>query len=78
MNQKWEVRQTESNIIHVIPIDDIEEHEDWIGWLDGYPSHGCNCLPKIELSEKGAWIFIHNSYDGREGIEWATEILKTK
>lgn len=52
-------------MIHVMPIDDIEEHEE---------STTCKCEPKV-LHENGEMIVVHNSFDGREGVEWANEIL---
>lgn len=35
----------------------------------------CNCLPIMEKQSSGAIIVIHNSFDGREGVEWTNEIL---
>ena len=51
---------------HVLPVDDIEEHEQ---------STTCKCEPKV-IHENGDIIIVHNSFDGSEGIEWANEILK--
>ena len=42
--------------LHIIPIKDIQEHEE---------STTCNCYPSVEF-ENGEMIIIHNSYDGRE------------
>ena len=52
---------------HVMPLNDLHEHRD---------SYLCDCKPiiDIELSSKNL-IIIHNSYDGREGVEWAKEII---
>ena len=47
---------------HVIPRNDLEEHIE---------SEYCHCSPT--LTEFG--IIVHNSFDGREGVEWAMEIL---
>lgn len=52
---------------HVLPINDIEQHEE---------STTCKCNPKI-IHENGNMIIVHNSFDGREGVEWVNEILKT-
>lgn len=35
----------------------------------------CECNPQIKYTDTGATV-IHNSFDGREAIEWAREILK--
>lgn len=35
---------------------------------------GCKCKPKIEVLEDRILI-IHNSFDGREAVEWANEII---
>ena len=43
-------------MLHVFPIDDIEEHE-----LDGTQ---CWCCPEIK-EEYGQFIIVHNAFDGR-------------
>jgi hypothetical protein len=55
-------------MIHVYPLDDIEEH--CIIGTD------CKCNPIIESNAE--IIIVHNSFDGREGVEWANEILNSK
>jgi hypothetical protein len=50
---------------HIIPVGDLKEHTD---------SEFCECEPKVEESDGNVFI-VHNSYDGREGVEWAKEIL---
>jgi hypothetical protein len=52
-------------IFHVLPVNDIKEHRE---------SYVCHCQPKVQ-NESGNMIIIHNSFDGREGVEWANEIL---
>ena len=54
-------------MLHVSPIDDLEEHE----------LHGtqCKCNPKVDFSGEEILV-IHNSFDMREIIEQANEILK--
>lgn len=38
----------------------------------------CKCNPELRyLLESNSWQIIHNSFDGREGIEWAEEILRS-
>ena len=56
----------ESNIYHVLPINDTQEHEE---------SNLCKCNPKCVV-ENGILIVTHNSFDGREAVEWANEIIK--
>ncbi len=50
----------------VTPINDTESHEDY--------SSTCKCYPTVKF-ENGNMIIIHNSFDGREGVEMAKEIL---
>lgn len=50
---------------HVTPVDDLEPHEE---------STTCKCDPKV-IHENGNMIIVHNSFDGREGVEWVNEIL---
>ncbi|MEO7047626.1 MAG: hypothetical protein ABI091_20170 [Ferruginibacter sp.] len=53
-------------IFYVLPVNDIKEHRE---------SYICPCLPEIKY-ESGNMIVVHNSFDGREGLEWVNEILK--
>jgi hypothetical protein len=57
-------------MIHVFPLDDIEEHN----LSDS--GNTCKCDPKVIIQLNAEIIVVHNSFDGREGIEWANEILK--
>ena len=50
-----------SDIYHVLPIDDLQSHEE---------SKDCACEPRIEDN-----IIVHNSYDGREIIEEAVRVM---
>lgn len=52
-------------MIHVLPVDDLRPHEE---------TSTCPCGPRV-ITENGTMICIHNSFDGREGLEWANEIL---
>lgn len=45
---------------HVIPLDDLLEHDT--------DSKDCMCDPEIKV-EGGVLIVVHKSYDGREGKE---------
>jgi hypothetical protein len=53
-------------VIHVYPINDAKQHFLY--------STNCECNPTIE-KDKGTFIVTHNSFDGREGVEMANEIL---
>lgn len=62
--------------IHVYPNNDTHEHTlisiatfgevEWICL--------CDCGPKL-IIENDTPIFVHNSFDGREGVEWARELI---
>jgi hypothetical protein len=54
-------------IIHVLPINDLEPHDEE-GTI-------CKCEPKVEFVE-GGMLVIHNAYDQREIIEQVNKILK--
>lgn len=43
-------------MLHVVPINDIEEHET--------DSTTCWCVPQL-IEESGEYILIHNAFDGR-------------
>ena len=62
-------------ITHIIPLNDLREHSEetinHIGLLVSY----CECSPRLETITKDSCMFIHNSFDGREGLELANEIL---
>ena len=55
-------------IIHVLPIDDLKPHEE---------SSTCECEPRVEIVE-GGMLVVHNSWDGREWVEKANDILQPK
>jgi len=50
---------------HVLPVKDVKNHSEF---------YTCHCKPEIKI-ESGNMIIVHNSFDGREGVEWANEIL---
>ena len=72
------------DIYHIVPINDLQPHttesvSDYCytnpeGDLVCEPSCACLCSPKRE-QENGIWFFVHNSFDGREGLEWARDLL---
>lgn len=56
----------EWDIYHIVPINDDKEHD---------LLYSCHCKPKVR-NEGDNMLIVHNSYDGREGVEWANEILQ--
>ena len=36
----------------------------------------CKCNPRVIIEFDSEIIVVHNSFDGREGVEWANELLK--
>lgn len=53
--------------IHVYPIGDANEHE-----LEGTQ---CKCEPKVIIEPNADMVIVHNSFDGREAVEWAKNTL---
>lgn len=49
---------------HVYPLDDLKPHDT--------ESKNCDCNPRIDWD---AEIIVHNSWDCREAVEWAEDIL---
>jgi len=49
-----------SNWYHVVPINDIDEHDT--------EGNQCKCDPEIKILDE---LVIHNAFDGRELIEQA-------
>ena len=55
-------------MIHIHPLNDIKQHDT------SDKGNTCHCEPTVRVA--GNEIFVtHNSFDGREGVEWANEIL---
>lgn len=71
----WRTTQTEDNIVHVIPLNDKQEHDEYVCWPSEVPASGCRCGAISELSKNNVFIIIHSSFDGREGLEWVKDIL---
>lgn len=50
---------------------------------NGIPKHNveqrllcpCDCCPAVKEQSNGAFIIVHGSFDGREGLEAVNEIL---
>lgn len=63
------------HVYHVYPKDDLEEHYlECVYPAIGYPYCPCKCDPKFKEVE-GGLLIVHNSFDGREGVEWTNELL---
>jgi hypothetical protein len=56
-------------MIHVAPLNDLFEHDLT------ETGNMCHCEPSIIMQPDSEIIVVHNSFDGREGVEWANEIL---
>jgi len=65
---------------HVYPVNDLEEHDTEETPLFPDKETGlycrCKCKPS-ESWENGCLLIVHNSFDGREGVELANEILNS-
>lgn len=57
-------------MLHIHPICDIEEHDT------SDLGNTCKCNPAVIIEPDSEMIIIHNSFDGREGVEWVNEVLK--
>jgi len=67
MKKTWLVQQglLDNDDVDVMPMYDLREH---------MPGSDCPCNPLVEVV--GANLVItHNSYDRREAVEWAEELL---
>lgn len=51
---------------HILPVSDEKKHKE---------SQFCECCPKVIDIEENRLI-VHNSFDGREGVEIVNELLK--
>ena len=69
------------NIQHVLPVNDIIPHTEF---CNDKGICKCDCKPERKeifeptLDGKGKLVgivIVHNSFDGREGVEWAKEII---
>lgn len=56
------------SIYHIVPINDIEDHDD--------TGTTCKCEPSVIFEEDGDIIVIHHSFDGRELLEKIEEGFK--
>lgn len=75
----WITEQTHDKVVQVIPVDDLWFHDEDVDWesmpFDDAPVSRCTCGTRREVNEKGMWVIVHASFDGREALEWAQDIL---
>jgi len=50
---------------NILPTNDLKPHTE---------KSTCECKPRV-IFENGEIIIIHNSYDGREGLELYNELI---
>lgn len=70
-------------VYHVYPLNDLKEHtlecsdkETVFLANELMPLCKCECLPEHKTENGESLIIVHNSFDGREGVEWTNEVLK--
>jgi hypothetical protein len=64
-------------VYHIFPLDDLDKHIFQCEYpVYGTPFCPCKCNPEWK-EEDDALLIVHNSFDGREGVEWANEILNS-
>ena len=65
-------------VYHVYSVKDLKEHYlECVYPTIGNPYCPCECEP-IFKEEGDALLIVHNSFDGREGVEIVNEILKSQ
>lgn len=69
---------TTGTLINLIPKDDCDVHSEETDWsVRDLVTSKCTCGARVNF-ENGHWVVTHSSFDGREGLEWAAEILQPK
>jgi hypothetical protein len=63
--------------LETFPEDEDHMHDHVIWENNGEYLCDCECKPGIKM-ENGRLLIFHKSFDGREGVEWANEVLKQK
>jgi hypothetical protein len=72
----WEVK-VNGAVIHVIQEGDVKPHSEETEWsVRTLLTSKCSCGTRVEVNEHGSWVIIHSSFNGREGVEWANDLLK--
>lgn len=65
MNTHWAKIKLPSEIYHILPVDDLKDHEDGLR---------CWCAPVVQVFPNGNTLITHNSADGREFFEQDKEV----
>lgn len=64
---RWSIYTNKENSYgEIIPNDDDKIHIFGVF---------CECEPKVKVNEKEGVVVVHRSFDGREAVEWAMEII---
>lgn len=77
----WKI-QEHDGWVETFPEDEYHLHSHIVGFKKSFMTTPtlfckCDCIPRIE-KEGEIFLVHHNSFDGREGVEWANEVLKQK
>ena len=56
--------------VAITPNNDIDEHDEF--------STACKCEPMVICEPDCEMVIVHNSFDGREAVEWAQALLEDK
>ena len=63
-------------VMHIYPVGEEEQHIIFLTYPTiGEPYSECKCEPWIKPLENGHIAVVHSSFNGREVLEWAKEIL---
>ena len=74
--KSWSIILSNDNIFYLFPTNDSEPHLLEVKYDEKCaPYCPCKCGPTCEFEGENL-IVVHNSFDGREGVEMANEILK--
>jgi len=72
-----------TTIKHIVPINDTHTHCEDVNYneiMGNIPFPKCKCGAEAQFNPDvlNHFIIVHNSFDGREGIEWTNELLNQK
>jgi hypothetical protein len=69
---------TPDKVIHIYPKNEEDDHVIFLTYpVIGEPYSECKCEPWFKPAENGHTLVIHASFNGREGLEWANDILNS-
>ena len=64
---------------HIYPLDEEDQHILFLTYTkSGQEYSQCSCEPWFRVLPNGNTLVVHSSFNGREGVEWANEILNNK